>query len=256
MLIEIKGKQPLRFDGGQIIHQLAKFIEKDIGFFEIIHEVLLTYNTLGSFSSSFFYENDVDEFRINYPHLNEEDLQSFFQIIIKLYSMTQKEFKDFRGEFTEDIVNMAGPFNIKGNYIHQQREVTFWIDGKKVSDEFTGNEWNYNLDIGYSDHKSYPSISSINCEAIECKIKIENYIGYKKGKEPPISKDRLDKIKFMDLLMKKFRESKSFFVLFATFTKNVGWQREVLQLLGIHKVSIISGNDLAQHLKTRNFRLD
>ena len=40
-----------------------------------------------------------------------------------------------------------------------------------------------------------------------------------------------------------------FFILFATFTRNVEWQREALQLLGIHQVHIISGQDLVQRLK-------
>lgn len=248
MTIEIIGKRPLSFESDHIISRLIQFIEKDICFFEMIQEILFNYSTVEVFDKYFFVENDIKEYKINYSHINDEEFNEFLQLIFELYSMSQTDFKDFRGDFTEYIVNKIGPFKINCRDIYRQREVAFLMNGKKIGQNGNGVQRNFNLDVSFSDRKRYSSIESVNCEAIECKIKLENYISFKENKEPPISPDKMDKIKFMDLLTEVFGKSKSFFVLFATFTRNVEWQEEALIKLGAHRVHIINGDDLLKQL--------
>lgn len=253
-MIKIVGKSPLSFDSSHIISQLYIYIEKDVVFYTIFREVLMIYGESYLFNTDLF-ENDKEVFITNYPDLKNYDFENFFNIVESTFNYHFKDneegYKQFRGDFTEFIITKTGP------YLHDSfesfditREATFYEDSEVIqADE---KEHHNNLDVCFHTENEFSAIEDIECEALECKIKLGNFLRERILDEHPMrKKDRQDrnKVKYMESLGNYFDTSKKFVVAFATLANNIEFPRKLLEQFPSTKIELVSGEMIANSIK-------
>ncbi|MBB2482280.1 hypothetical protein H5P36_19065 [Bacillus sp. APMAM] len=249
MKISFNGCPPLNFERGHIICQLTDMFLHNVCFFDVFSDILLTFTTVKKYDREHLMLEIIPEYQSLYASILEKEWKEFVNLTDEFYSKTQSEFDQLRGDLLEYLLFRIGPINIKFNAEYTVlKDCRIYNDDGRIGENegHTDND----LDLAFYLNNEQLSISTIKCEMLECKAKLDNYLSIREGQDPPIKTKTKQKLEYLHFIKEYFRTNKNFIISFATLQENVNRSKNALAKLNISGIGIINRADIANKINS------
>jgi hypothetical protein len=248
MAIEFCGRAPSSYSKEHIIYKITTYIFRHHLYFELLSEILLEFTTVERLDKEYIEQFILSDYEEEFRNIG--DVTEYIDLICELYNNSQDDFSDLRGNLLEFILLRLGPQKIQlTSKCSVLQECRIFENNKRIGEE--EGHTDSNLDLVFYEKESLHSKETVKAELIECKAKLDNYLFIQEGKQPPIKQSHYDKLRYLNFLLEYFRDSKDFFILFATFQKNTSNSERNLKRLKFEGLGIINGEHISEQIQLR-----